>query len=62
MIDLPLLKSAGAEVSQKYTTTSDHPYVLWVYAVPLRRGLLSLLALVPLALIGFGPNWFGGAT
>ena len=37
-------------------------YVLWVYAVPLRRGLLSLLALVPLALIGFGPNWFGGAT
>lgn len=37
-------------------------YVLWVYAVPLRRGLLSLLALVPLALIGFGPNWFGGAA
>jgi len=25
LIDLPLLKSAGAEVSQKYTTTSDHP-------------------------------------
>jgi len=25
LIDLPLSKSAEAEVSQKYMTTSDHP-------------------------------------
>ncbi|MEH6565955.1 MAG: iron transporter [Halopseudomonas sp.] len=37
-------------------------YVLWVYAVPLRRGLLSLLAILPLALIGFWPQLFGGQS
>ncbi|GAA6132360.1 iron transporter [Halopseudomonas sabulinigri] len=37
-------------------------YVLWVYAVPLRRGLLSLLAIVPLVLIGFWPHLFSGAA
>ncbi|HDY97335.1 MAG TPA: iron transporter [Pseudomonas sabulinigri] len=37
-------------------------YVLWAFAVPLRRALLSLLVIPPLALIGFWPNLFAGAA
>lgn len=36
-------------------------FVLWVFARPLRRALWALPVTLILLLIGFGPQWFGGA-